>query len=64
MERIWLIDADGGFIVRSSAGNFSYAYPTSPNAHRAKVDKLGKDRAHIAAMMAAAADIEAGWVPG
>lgn len=59
----WLLAADGAFIVRSKAGNFSYAYPTSPSAYRAKKDAGGKDRRHIAVMMATGADMDAGWCP-
>lgn len=59
----WLLEADGGFIVRSEAGNFSYAYPTSPNAYRAKKDVAGKDRRHVAISMGVQADMEAGWCP-
>jgi hypothetical protein len=59
----WLLANDGAFIVRSKAGNFSYAYPTSPNAYRAKKDVAGKDRRHVAISMATQADMDVGWCP-
>ncbi len=31
----WILDVDGGFVVRFDAGNYSYAYPTSMFANQA-----------------------------
>jgi hypothetical protein len=31
----WILDQDGGFIVRSDAGNYAYAYPKSLHASNA-----------------------------
>lgn len=59
----WLLADDGGFIVRSKNGNFSYAYPTSPNAYRAKLNVAGADRERVARQMAMHANAEADWVP-
>jgi len=64
MDRIqYILARDGGFIVMSKAGNFAYAYPTSPNAYRAARNAAGKDRLHIATMMATNADLDAAWCP-
>lgn len=59
----WLLADDGAFIVRSKAGNFAYAYPTSPNAYRAKKNVAGRDRQHVAISMATQTDMDSGWCP-
>lgn len=50
----YLLCRDGGFLVCSDAGNWAYAYPTSPHAAKAK-----RNPGVVASKMAAEADRDA-----
>ncbi len=47
---MWILDVDGGFIVRSDLGNYAYAYPTSIHANKAttRPEAIAKEMAREA----------------